>query len=156
MKKFSIALLLLLSTVSFAQNHNFIVADSLVIWQKVYQNSKNISDLKNNPRLDFRTDATGCIKKTNFSNNGLNELVGEFRIEFKENRYRVSVYNIRFYKIGVNTLENAKELETTTDFSIEKVALKRNGTVRDNDTIKELNNHFTNLFTIKEQVKSEW
>ena len=156
MKKSIIALVLLLSSISYAQNNNFVVEDSLIIWRKVYEIDKNFSEIKNNPRLEFKTDSSGCIKKTNFSNDGLDELVGEFRIEFKANRYRVSVYNIRFYKIGKNTVENASALETTTDFAIEQVALKRNGTVREDSTVKELNRHFTSLFTVKQPIKTDW
>lgn len=156
MKKILIVLLLLLSSISFGQNNNFIVEDSLIIWRKVYEDVENFSELKNNPRLEFKTDSSGFIKKTNFSNDRLSELVGEFRIECKENRYRVSVFNIRFYRIGSNTVENAKELETTTDFPIEKVALKRNGTVREYTVTEELNRHFINLFTIKAKVKRDW
>jgi hypothetical protein len=156
MKKSIMLLLLLLSSIAFGQNNNFIVEDSLIIWRKVYENSKNFLELKNNPRLEFKTDTTGFIKKTNFSNDKLYELVGEFRIEFKENRYRVSIFNIRFYKIGTNTVENAKELESTTDVSIEKVALKRNGNVREYTATEELNRHFINLFTIKAKGKSDW
>ena len=63
MKKSIIALLLLLSSISYAQNNNFVVEDSLIIWRKVYEMDKNFSEIKNNPRLEFKTDSSGCIKK---------------------------------------------------------------------------------------------
>jgi hypothetical protein len=56
-------LLLFITNISFSQNKNFTIEDKLIIWKLVYEDSTNISELKNNPRLQFITDSTGFIKK---------------------------------------------------------------------------------------------
>ena len=63
MKKIILFAVLFFSAMGFTQNKNFIIEDKLIIWKLVYEDSTNISELKNNPRLEFSTDSTGFIKK---------------------------------------------------------------------------------------------
>ena len=66
MKKLIFITFLLINNISFAQNKNFSVEDGLIIWRYIYEDSTSISKLKSNPRLEFKTDSTGIIKKNKF------------------------------------------------------------------------------------------
>ncbi len=89
MKKILIISIFILSSTGFAQNKNFVIENNLIVWKFIYDDSTNVSELKNNPRLEFKTDSTGYIKKTNFEDKKLNQLTGEFKIESKKGKYRV-------------------------------------------------------------------
>lgn len=148
------------STYCKAQNKNFVIDNGMVLWKNIYEDSASVAKLKTNPRLDFKTDSTGFIKKTNFNNKKLRELVGEFKIETKKNKYRVIVFNVRFYAEPVNVYGGGIGMQTKTEFSIEESLIKKNGTIRESyfgyNLTETLNPHLVELFTIKDQIKSDW
>lgn len=158
MRKIILVAVLFFSSKGFTQNKNFIVENSLINWRYVYEDSTNISKLRNNPRLEFISDSTGYIKKTNFEDKNLRKFIAEFKIEAKKNKYRVSAYNFIF-DVEAVLLETVKGMEPT--YTIESTFLKKDGTVRKTlafgyNLTEILNPHLVELFTIKKIIKSEW
>jgi hypothetical protein len=153
-------LLLFITNISFSQNKNFTIEDKLIIWKLVYEDSTNISELKNNPRLQFITDSTGFIKKTNFNDKKVKQLTAEFKVESKKGKYRVSVCNVKFFTepIGINS--GMFSTQTISEYTIEESLIKKNGTIRESylghNLTEALNPHFTELFTNKKIFKSDW
>lgn len=160
MRKILLIAVLLFSALGFTQNKNFVIEDKLIVWKLVYEDSINISKLKDNRRLEFITDSTGYIKKTNFEDKKLNQLTGEFKIESKKGKYRVSVFNIKFFVDSVGLYSGGISIQTISEFTIEKSLMKNNGTIRESslgyNLTEKLNPHFAELFTIKKLIKSEW
>ncbi len=160
MRKILIISIFILSSTGFAQNKNFVIENNLIVWKFIYDDSTNVSELKNNPRLEFKTDSTGYIKKTNFEDKKLNQLTGEFKIESKKGKYRVSVYNMKFYVEPITLNSSSISMQTISEFSIEKSLIKSNGTIRESsfgyNLTETLNPHLVRLFTIIKNVKSDW
>lgn len=160
MRKILIISIFILSSTGFAQNKNFVIENNLIVWKFIYDDSTNVSELKNNPRLEFKTDSTGYIKKTNFEDKKLNQLTGEFKIESKKGKYRVSVYNMKFYVEPITLNSSSISMQTITEFSIEKSLIKSNGSIRESyfgyNLTETLNPHLVRLFTIIKNVKSDW
>lgn len=160
MKKLVFALLLLTSILAFSQNKSFIVENNLITWKLVYEDSTSVSELRNNPRLEFVTDSTGYIKKTNFEDKKLNQMTGEFRVESKKGKYRASVFNIKFFVEPMGLYSGGISMQTISEFTIEKSLLKKNGTIKESsfgyNLTETLNPHLVELFAIKRKVKSEW
>lgn len=153
-------LALLTSLIAFSQSKNFSIENKLIVWKYVYEDSISPLELKNNPRLEFITDSTGYIKKTNFEDKKLNHLTGEFKIETKKSKYRVSVYNVIFFvdSIGINS--GGVSMQTISEYTIEKSLIKKNGTIRESsfgyNLTETLNPHLEELFKIKKKTKSDW
>lgn len=159
MKKLYLASFLF-TTISFAQNKNFIIENGLINWRYIYEDSTKISELKANPRLEFKTDSTGLIKRTNFNDKKLKELVGEFKIDSKRNKYRVSVFNIRFYTEPIGLSNSGLSMQTISEYSIEQSLIKNNGKIRESyfgyNLTETLNPHLLELFTIKKKENQNW
>jgi hypothetical protein len=160
MKKLYIILITLFSVFTYCQNKNFSVENNLIIWRLVYQDSTKISELKKNPRLEFRSDSTGYIKKTNFNDDNLREMVGEFLIESKEGKYRVSVFNIKFFVEPIGLSSGGISMQSISEYTIEKSLLKKNGTIRETslgyNLTATLNPHLTELFLINKNASTDW
>lgn len=160
MKKLLTVTFFLTTIFTFAQNKNFIIEDKLIIWKLVYEDSTSISELKSNPRLEFITDSTGYIKKTNFNDKKVKQLIAEFKIESKKGKYRVSIFNVKFFvePIGINS--GMFSTQTISEHTIEESLIKKNGTIRESylgyNLTETLNPHLVELFMIKKLIKSEW
>ena len=148
------------SSFSFGQNKNFTIEDKLIFWKLVYEDSTSISNLKYNPRIEFLTDSTGRIKKTNFNDKKLNQLTAEFKIESKRGKYLVSVFNFKFFVEPVGLYSGGISMQTISEFTIEKSLMKKNGQIRESslgyNLTETLNPHLVELFKIKKLIKSEW
>lgn len=160
MKRAILFLLFLTPLFGMSQNKNFILENGLVYWKYVYESSKEISTLKNNPLLSFKTDSTGVIKKTNFNNKKVKKLVGEFKIDRKQGRYRVSVFNVRFFVEPITLGMGSMATQTISEHTIEESLVKKNGTIRKSfmgyNLTETLNPHLVDLFRIKEIKNDDW
>lgn len=158
--KMIITIILLISSSVFAQNKNFTIENGLVNWRNVYEDSTNILDLKDNPRLQFTTDSTGIIKRTNFNDKKLKNFTAEFKIESKKGKYRVSVYNVIFYVEPVGLNSGGISMQTISQYTIEQSLIKKDKTIRESsfgyNLTETLNPHFVDLFIIKEKEKEDW
>lgn len=154
MRRIVVVVVLFVNAIGFSQNHDFVVEDNLIVWRRVYEDTAPFSALKNKLRLNFVTDSTGTINKTNFSNWKLNELTANFRIESKKGKYRVSLFNIRFFRQTVDCKDLIK------DYSIESQFLKYNGEIRKSvwgsNEAELLHHQLVELFTIKKEEHSDW
>ncbi|WP_131726543.1 hypothetical protein [Flavobacterium sp. Leaf82] len=103
--------------------------------------------MKKNPRLEFNSDSTGYIKKTNFNDDNLREMVGEFLIESKKGKYRVSVFNIKFFVEPIGLSSGGLSMQSISEYTIEKSLLKKNGAIRETslgyNLTETLNPHLT-------------
>lgn len=154
MKRIVIVMVFFVNAIGFSQNNNFIVEDKLIVWRWVYEDANHFSALKNKLRLNFVSDSTGIISKTNFGERNLEELTADFRIESKKGKYRVSVFNIRFF----GQLIHSKDL--IQDYCMEREFLRNNGEIKKsvwgyNET-ELLNLHLIELFTIKKDAPTDW
>lgn len=160
MKRTLFYFLLLTSVLVSSQNKNFAVENNLITWKLVFEDSTSVSELRNNPRLEFVTDSTGYIKKTNFEDKKLNQMTGEFKLETKKGKYRASVFNIKFFVEPMGLYSGGISMQTISEFTIEKSLLKKNGTIKESsfgyNLTETLNPNLVELFTIKRKVKSEW
>ncbi|KDN55889.1 hypothetical protein [Flavobacterium seoulense] len=156
-KNLLVVAVLCLSSIGFSQNKNFVVEDRLMVWRLVYEDPTPISALEKNFRLEFVTDSTGFIKRTNFENRRLNQFTAEFKIESKKDKYRVSVHNIIFFDDLIRTKTT---FQTIPEYTIESQFMKNDGTIRKApwglNLTEILNTYFTELFTIKKTDNSDW
>jgi hypothetical protein len=156
MKKLYLASFLF-TTISFAQNKNFIVNDKVINWNLVYNDSANINNLRNKQLLNFTTDSTGFIKKTNFSDRKLQTITAEFNIQKKENRYKITVFNIIVYYD-----ETLKRSFAIPEYlPLEDTFLKSDGTIRKQlvfgyNFTELFNPYLEDLFTVKKQQSTDW
>lgn len=142
-------------------NNNFEIVNDMIYWRYVYDNKKNINQLKKNPKLDFVTDTTGYIIKTNFNDKELKYLTGEFLIQEKENKYRVSVFNVMFYVDPMTLNSGSVSMQTISEHTIEESLIKNNGQIRKSffgyKLTEILNPHLIELFTIKDYgLNDDW
>lgn len=152
-------LIFLFSLSCFSQNtYNFSVENKSLEWSYIFElkTGENVSLLKNNLSLDFKTDSTGISKNQNVLCNGISIYTRlpfdfNFRIESKDSRYKVVISNIIFND-NLNFGNN-----TTT--KIESYTLSNNLTIKQNNqnlkNLNCLNEYFLTNFTIQPQ-KSNW
>jgi hypothetical protein len=156
----SIVLFCFFSVCIYSQNKNFTIVDKQIVWKNVFEDSTDIKELQNNTRLEFKTDSTGYIKRTNFEDKQLNQLTGEFKIESKKGKYRISVLNIKFFVEPIGLSSGGISMQTISEFTIEKSLIKSDGSIRKSsmgyNLTETLNPHLVELFTIKKKPKSEW
>jgi hypothetical protein len=158
MKK--LLILIFITSNVFSQNKNFSIENGLIYWKYIYEDSTSISELKNNPKLEFKTDSTGTIKRTNFNDTKLKELTAEFKIESKQDKYRVSIYNIRFYVEPISLYSGGVSMQSISEYSIEQSLIKKNRTIRESylgyNLTETLNPHLKILFTIQKAKNNDW
>lgn len=121
-----------------AQTNNFFVEDGKIYWQKIYDLDADIESLLTNSgkfeNIKFADNTfSATIKSARVDPNGRGamnipiyirdkNMTAFVRIQQKENRYRVTVNQIKF--IGVTNSALISEGEETT---LETYALKKNG-----------------------------
>ena len=159
MKKLLLNMSFLVTMVSLAQNKNFTVDQNYITWKFIYENSESIVKLKNNLGLLFKTDSTGFIKRTNFNDRRLLKLEAEFKIESKHNRYRVTIYNIKFLQEPAIVSGDSLLSKLANEITIEQKLLNRKGLIRQSsfghDLTEILNPYFNQLFVINKHI-NDW
>lgn len=160
MKKLLPIMFTLATMVSLAQNKNFTVDQNFITWKFIYEDSESILKLKNNLGLQFKTDSTGFIKRTKFNDRRLLKLEAEFKIESKKNRYRVTVYNIKFIEEPTVFNNDSLQPQDVYELTIEQKLLTRKGLIRASlfgyNLTEILNPHLVQLFRIKQNLDSNW
>lgn len=162
MKK--LLLILLIGISGFAQEeNNFTAENKYLVWSKVFElkPSEDISLIKNNLKLIFRDNNFGFSKNQKCDCKGSSiylkfPFTYNFKIETKENKYKVSVSNIIF---SDNTAINMGGIISgpTTSTLEEYILKKSDGSIKTNNqntkNLNCLNDYFTSNFTIQ---KSDW
>jgi len=145
------------SLLCFSQYKSFSIESGLIFWKNIYENSEDLNELKTNPRIEFTSDSTGIIKKGNANPKFHQESSAEFKIEVKDERYRVSVFNIRFYNTTQISLYGVST--DITDYGIEEFLIDKKGAIKTRKnqvlTMDLLDAFFLDLFTIKTQGKKD-
>lgn len=164
MKK--IILVLFIGFSGFAQNtDNFSAEDNSLIWSRIFElkEGEDISNIKNNLKLNFKDNISGTAENQHCKCKGGSTYVKSpfsynFKIEKKENRYKVFVSNIIFkdnLSINIGSVVNGP-----TTHTIEEFALKNSdNTIRKNSqnskNLNCLDAFFTSNFSIQQQ-KTDW
>lgn len=151
--------LLLISFSIYGQNPNFKIEDNLIKWQYVYNDSLNIHILKSNVNLEFITDFSGKLKRNNFNDEKLNDQTFEFIIEKKENKYRVTIFNIHFIPTQMAFSISGVTSMPRDIIRIEETLLKNNKikkTFWGVNLTEILHPHYFDLFIMKKQKDNQW
>lgn len=160
MKKILFLLLLLFNVFANAQNPNFKVDNGTLIWQWVYEDSLDVNNLKQNLKLEFITDTTGKLKRTNFNDKNLREQIAEFKIEKKQGKYRVTMFNIKIIPMQISMNYGGASALPDDLLALEAVLIKNDGSIRaaywGYNMTEVLHKHYLNLFSKKEKTKEEW
>jgi hypothetical protein len=160
MKKILFLLLLLFNAFANAQNPNFKVDNGTLIWQWIYEDSLDVNNLKQNLKLDFITDTTGKLKRTNFNDKNLREQIAEFKIEQKQGKYRVTMFNIKIIPMQISLDLGGVSSLPDDLLSLEAVLIKKDGSIRaalwGYNMTEALHKHYLNLFSKKEKAKDDW
>ena len=147
MKNYFILVLLTFSTLIFAQIENFSINQGNVSWQKVYETNVDIpSALKSNYKLkingETKNELTGTVENllmdykgagyallsaSNYANHKtLYDF--DFKIDLKEDRYRVTVFNIKMKGSYVADFLGTASKGGTDESTIEVFTLRNNKT----------------------------
>lgn len=160
MKKFLLIVLFSFSLSGFAQENNFLVSSSKLIWENVFISSEtNIPNLiARHSRLKI-TSANDAIYKgkgidvrntcPGTSDFLKDDLSFDFEIELRDGKYRVTITNLLFAK------KNKKQKATTPG---EKYLLSEGEVKTDDITNADLiclENYFTKLFSMNTAYKSK-
>lgn len=177
MKRLTIILFLFTSFLS-SQNSNFIVeSDGNIVLKKVLTLSNNnkislvkyLKTLSNIKLKESNDEITGQIEnlRINFKKYGEKggypiflrySFSSDFRIQLKENRYRLIISNIGFLDdVSLYSSTTYKESENFTYLT--QYYVKNDGSIRNNKmskrTLNTIENHLTTLFTIK-KIDDDW
>lgn len=159
MKKLLLALLFVTGLIN-AQNPNFKIDGKTIVWQWIYEDSLDVVNLKQNHKLEFLTDTTGNLKRTNFNDKNLREQIAEFIIHTKQGKYRVTMYNIKIIPMQIAMDFGGVSSMPDDLISFETIMIKNNGTIRATpmgfNITEVLHKHYLDLFTKKEKVKDDW
>lgn len=163
-------LLFLLFSLSLqAQVSNFTIENNNLIWSKVYNDSVSSENLLKIVRTKGKFDqinlANNEINFTlQYSNSDLKPYGYKYMtgaiflqtggtciglIEFKENRYKVSVYSI---KINPDSEEDSKEYPLS-EYALKKGEIKKIGTIR--KALEFYDGYLTDVFSSK-TVNKDW
>lgn len=141
------------------QEGYFSIKDNFIVWTKIYDTIPDLEAMKKNPILEFASETSGSIKKSNpipLTKRKLDEITGSFRIDQKDGRYKVEVSNIRItpsYTISLYGISS-----TDSDYSLEEAGLNKKFEFNDNflnHLAKPYDNLFSSYFDPKEK-KDDW
>jgi len=181
MKNIFTLLLLIFTIYTYTQNpkieyENFkLQEDKKIVWQKVYE-FKGSKDSITEILKEFIT-TNSFLNNLKYSNYGftgfssytkISDLSGlpiavrtDFNsfisIEIKENRYRISISNIKFKPINMDF----GGIEMNTNFILEDITVRNNyHEIRKNNTarktLSKLNKDFIEILTLKTNKKEDW
>lgn len=150
----------------FGQEDNFYVDNSKIIWQKVFNDSLNIQDLKSDLNLEFTADLRGNLKEFKITGKNLpivfnNEIIASFLIENREGRYRVTVSNIRIINRGLYDTARLSREDAIEDYYLKKGIFFSDNSWTGKGWVvgrKGLDEYFTNLFKpkTKDSLNEDW
>jgi hypothetical protein len=136
---------------------NFTLEDGVIFWQKVFKgNSDNVQHPKliNNKAENCNTGKCKSASMFLFEDFSFN-----YKIENKENRFRVTIQNIRFnnsVQLDLGGVVTDVKSNSLGDFVIRS----KDGKLRKNKAVQKalecLNNYFIEIFTPKPPKKDDW
>ena len=184
MKKILLFSLLIISQLLFSQIENFTLSNNQVKWNKVYESSKTLQDVKNeiggrnnlkiieeneNSIIGEFSNLTMDYKKAGFTYMGTpivlnetNKFSGSFKIEFKENRYRATIWNLNSKGMNMTLYGGGLGLGSELSTNLEELLLKKGNTEFRKNAYKVvgkiIDTTFQNLmdFTMTSSTNNEW
>jgi len=145
---------------------NFTIEEKIIVWKMIFEGDsvKVMKNLKSNLKLNFTQTAIGSVKDLSLNCGSISIQLApnftlDFKIEFKENKYRVIATNFVFEN-AMNV--NAGLFITSRQYNnIEYFCLKdRTGTFRKQSQMKHdlkcMDELLKNLFTSKETTEEKW
>ncbi|MEJ5105557.1 hypothetical protein [Chryseobacterium sp. MYb328] len=179
MKNIAILFTILISCLYYSQENSFSINNKQVVWQKIYDSTKNIDEVKN------ILTSSGKVNVTSIESGILNGDVSDymmdykgagntragtpifiysskfftnFKIEFKENKYRVTITNIRLkgnsgslYSSGVAISNDGNENLESYALTNDKESFRNNFEGR---ASKIINYSFTQLFDVSKYTET--
>ncbi len=156
------------------QLKNFVLNDNILVWQRIFQTSKTATELfnyfiesqkvENYDLSDNRLSGYTQVMKNNYKLAGYGimstpmylscfDTKATVLIEYKENRYRVTLSNIKLLNNGSNP---AFSTDQTND--LEAWALGKKGFSRQfsKSSVEIIDTTLIEYFTIKDISKSDW
>lgn len=181
MKNILLFIFLNLITFSFAQNAAFVISNKQVVWQRIYESNKTSDEVKNillqTGKLKFTSEdnniLTGEIsdfimdfKGAGYTKMGTpiylansSKFSGNFKIEFKEGRYRVTATNLKFkgestsiYYGGIGFNSSGNDNLETYVLTNDREYFKGNFEGR---ASKIINYSFAQLFDVSKYTKTD-
>jgi hypothetical protein len=154
---------LLFSFNTFCQVDNFYTENSKIIWQKVFDDSLKINNLKRNLTLEFKDGLTGNIKNFRVSGKDLplvfrSELIASFIIEDREDRYRVTVSNIRVIDRGLYDTSRFEREDAIEDYYLRRGEFYPDRGWTGKGWVagrSAMNNFFTDLFNLNSDTSND-
>lgn len=170
---------LIVSSFSFNQvkhhESDFKIIDNVLIWDKVYETNKTIDDIykilktnnyfKNVEKLDTTITFETIEKVTPHQKHRKSSFVSSFMfkrkrysgyIDFKDNRYKVSIQNIEF----IDDDARLNNFEITTNLEQYVLNNKKNDfkkTAQILNSLVAFDNYFKSIFDFnKEVIKDDW
>lgn len=163
-------LLLLISFNCLAQKSaqlptTFSVENSIITWEKVYtlEENQSVNDLSNNLKLKMNADGYGTVYDNQCKCRATSSYLDwnfnyDYKVEQKENRYKVTISNIIFIDGITMSLYGVTTTPQSTPF--EYYILKKTGELKPGFQTKAnlecLDNYFTKQFTIQKTTKKDW
>jgi len=163
--------LLLVLPFCLAAQHNFEAIDNNVIWEQIFEDTVSTKDLivQINKNISQKNSAILEDKNT-YGQSTYMDLIKDkkslsaffkqqarfgYSVEFKENKYRVTVRNIAFKGIAISLYGVTNDSDTYLDASLIR---SRDGQLRknkmSNKVLNQLNIAFTKIFTYK--AEKDW
>ncbi|KGO88566.1 hypothetical protein Q765_01270 [Flavobacterium rivuli WB 3.3-2 = DSM 21788] len=160
MKKIFFVVLFLLSVTCFAQETNFLVSDSKVVWENVFISSEtNIPNvIARHSRLKITSSADNIYKGKGIdvrntcpgtSDFFKDDLSFDFEIELRDGKYRVTITNMVYSK----KIKKQKTVTPAEKYFLTDDALKTGEAANVDFTCLE--NYFTKLFSMTMVYKNK-
>ena len=170
---------LMISSFSFSQvkHHktDFKIIDNILIWDQVYETKKTIDDIykilktntyfKNVEKLDNTITFETIEKVTPHQKHRESAFISSFmfkrkrysgHIDFKENRYKVSIQNIEFLDDDAR-LNNFQKNTNLEEYVLNNKKTDFKKTAQILNSLVAFNNYFKSIFDFnKEVVKDDW
>lgn len=168
MKKIILLILLITQNIICAQDNNFSIHENNLIWQKVYNENINQTDLIKQLQLSGKFDKTELVNNNiDFSFKFTCEDVRPYgyknmsdaiyfikggictgNIEFKDSKYRVTIFKFDIYEPV-----NGYKTRPLSDYVIKKGSFRKDPVF--DRGFDYLNQHFTKSFSVK-STNDKW
>jgi hypothetical protein len=158
-----IAFFLLLSSLCFSQENpiyeRFKIENKNIIWQNIYQKDTiyNLENFKEKLKLNFTSNTTGFANNQKLKCKGLaiymNSNFGfNFLIEEKDNKFRITVYDIYFednFQLNIGTVSTSQKNTLLSDMELRTSDKTFRKNSQSNKNMLCLDNYLLNIFHLK-------
>ncbi|MGH1520591.1 hypothetical protein [Chryseobacterium sp. JK1] len=181
MKKIFLFFIIYFSIFTHAQESAFVISNKQVLWQRVYESSKTIAEVKDillsTGKIKFTGEDTHILngeisdfimdfKGAGFTSMGTpiylknsSKFFGNFKIEFKEGKYRVTATNIKLKGDSLSIFSGGIGFTSSGDDNLESYALTNDReffkSAFDGRASRIVNYSFAQLFDVSKYSKHD-